>query len=96
MRSGRTPENRFTFVGLLPSAQPVVERSALATEVIDRLRAVEADERRKASNEATPLATRTRHEGVATGISIALAAIEASDRQQRATEASSRSKLRTP
>jgi len=89
MGSRRTPENCFTFIGLLPSS--VVERSAVATEVIDRLRALEADERSKASNQATPLATRARHEGVATGISIVLAAIEVNDIIITRAEASQRS-----
>ena len=73
-----TPEARFTFVGLLPGESPVVETVSVAVEVLDRLREIEADEHRKAVNRATPLAAQARHEGVATGISIALSAIEGS------------------
>ena len=79
MRLGRTPEERFTFVGLLPTEDRRVGTVSIAVEVLDRLRKVETEERGKAANRATPLASQARHEGVATGISIALAAIEGSD-----------------
>jgi hypothetical protein len=78
MHTRRTPENRFTFVGLLPSDNPTVGTSAVDSEVLDRLRELEADELHKATNQGMPRAARARHEGVATGISIAVAAIEAS------------------
>jgi len=74
----RTPEKSFTFVGLVPGEHAAVGTVEVAVEVLDRLRAIEADEHRKAANRATPLASQARHEGVATGISIALAAIEGS------------------
>ena len=74
----RTPEESFTFVGLLPGETPAVGLMSVAVEVLDRLREIEADEHRKAANRATPLAAKARHEGVATGISIALSAIEGS------------------
>jgi hypothetical protein len=78
MRRGRTPEECFTFVGLLPD-NPRGATVSIDAEVLDRLRIVEQEERRKAANRGTPVASQARHEGVATGISIVLAAIEASD-----------------
>ena len=89
MRLGRTPEERFTFVGLLPTEDPHAATVSIGVEVLDRLRNVETQERRKAANRGTPLASQARHEGVATGISIALAAIEASDIRLRPGESCS-------
>jgi len=74
----RTPEESFTFVGLLPGENPAVGTVSVAVEVLDRLREIEADEHRRAADRATPLAAQARHEGVATGISIALSAVEGS------------------
>src|SRR4051794_10517750 len=79
MRRGRTPEEGFTFVGLLPPENPRGATVSVDAEGLDRLRIVEQEERRKAANRGTPVASQARHEGVATGISIVLAAIEASD-----------------
>jgi len=77
-RMARTPQESFTFVGLVPGENPAVGTLSVAVEVLDRLREIEADEHRKAANRARPLASQARHEGVATGISIALSAIEGS------------------
>ena len=66
-----TPEEVFTFIGLLPGEYSAVGTVSVAVEVLDRLREIEANERGTAANGSGTLASRAWHEGVATGISIA-------------------------